>query len=859
MKKIKYILTFVVLFFITTSFSFYALDSLRQKNVDTSLEYYMRDFQHNVDTSIFYNTEYAKSLNKFIQSNPKIIQIISKASTGSTKEQNKLRVELYAALKDLYKAMVKRGVLQLHFCLPNNHTFLRFHKPDKYGDDLTNIRKSFEYTNKFHKPFFGLEQGRAAYGFRNVFPIFNEKQEYVGCYEISFDASSIQKNLKNVNNVHSHFLIKRSVFENNSWNKDELILNYAQSLENEEYMFSIKEDSYKNDPFDIEESIIAPHKKIISEDMEKGIIFGLHSFMQNKAYIAIFIPVGSPKDKAFAYFISYKNSSTIVRINERFKVLKTITALLLFVIFYLLYRTFVAKREGIKLIKEQNELLSLFDLGDITLFKWRNDESWSIEYVSKNVQNLTGYSRKEFLDAKTIYANIIDAPDLENVRREVDNAITQKLNFFTHMPYRIETKQKKVKWLYDSTVIIRDEAGEVTHFLGYIIDITELKEQQLELKKSKEALSRAQKDANIGSFSFCFNKRLYLSTQLYRIIGQDPHSYRPSLKRALRLINKEDIPIFEENIQDALHTLKQKIFDIRLNINGETVYVRCTAQVSKFDENHKPIEISGTIQNITKRKILEIELENLTKYLQDEVNKQTLLNSQKDKMLHEQSKLAAMGEMIGAIAHQWRQPLNSLNINIQNLDEDYEDGLIDHEFIDDFIKKQSQTISFMSKTIDDFRNFFRVDKIKKVFSIKESIQKTISIQSSQLKNNNIEVVLSGEDFQVEALESEFQQVIINLISNAKDAIIAKQVEHGKIEIDINKDTVTVTDNGGGIPEDTLSRIFEPYFTTKAQGEGTGMGLYMSKMIMEKNSDAKLSVENVRNGAKFTIIYNKVIS
>ena len=257
-------------------------------------------------------------------------------------------------------------------------------------------------------------------------------------------------------------------------------------------------------------------------------------------------------------------------------------------------------------------------------------------------------------------------------------------------------------------------------------------------------------------------------------------------------------------------------------------------------------------RNHKKLQALQEELNSLNASLQVRIDEEIDKSLKKDKFLQEQTKLAAMGEMVGAIAHQWRQPLNSLNINIQNLDDDYEDGLINKEFIDDFILRQSRTIKFMSKTIDDFRNFFRIDKIKEDFSIKDAIQATISIQDSQLTHNNINIILSGKDFVIEGLRSEFQQVILNIITNAKDELVKKQIPNAHIYVDIENFSIKIRDNALGIDEEIISRVFEPYFTTKEQGTGTGLGLYMSKMIIEKNMEGELVVENVKEGAEFTI-------
>jgi len=214
-----------------------------------------------------------------------------------------------------------------------------------------------------------------------------------------------------------------------------------------------------------------------------------------------------------------------------------------------------------------------------------------------------------------------------------------------------------------------------------------------------------------------------------------------------------------------------------------------------------------------------------------------------------------MGEMIGAIAHQWRQPLNELGLSIQNLKYDYRFGKVDEKFIDEFIDYNKRTIMFMSRTIDDFRNFFRVDKEKKNFNVKEVTNSVISMLSSQLKNNNITVTLTGYDFIYNGFASEYSQVILNIINNAKDILIEKNIANPKIEIVLENNIITIKDNAGGIPNDILDRIFEPYFTTKEQGQGTGMGLYMSKMIIEDNMGGSLTVTNDTDGASFCINFN----
>ena len=241
---------------------------------------------------------------------------------------------------------------------------------------------------------------------------------------------------------------------------------------------------------------------------------------------------------------------------------------------------------------------------------------------------------------------------------------------------------------------------------------------------------------------------------------------------------------------------------------------------------------------LLKRKNIEIEKKNI------ELRK-------KDQLLFQQSKMAAMGEMIGAIAHQWRQPINEISISIQNLEYNYEDKVINKEFIDKFIEKNQKILNFMSNTIDNFRNFFRVDKDKTNFDVKEEIEFVFSLLSAQFKNHNINLYLSGETFEVNGYKNEFQQAIMNIINNAKDIIIQREIKNGLVTVKLSNKKIEIIDNAGGIEKSIINRIFEPYFTTKEQGKGTGIGLYLANSVIE-NINGKLSAENANEGAKFII-------
>ena len=244
------------------------------------------------------------------------------------------------------------------------------------------------------------------------------------------------------------------------------------------------------------------------------------------------------------------------------------------------------------------------------------------------------------------------------------------------------------------------------------------------------------------------------------------------------------------------------------------------------------------------------EIKSLNQSLEERIANEIAKNQKQQEILFQQSKLASMGEMIGAIAHQWRQPLNTLGLNTQLLVEDYFDGIVNEDYILQYEEKQMNIVKFMSKTIDDFRNFFVQDKEKTKFKLKDAIDEVVKLIDKQLKNHNITLIIKADESEIEGYKNELKQVLLNLINNSKDAILANNIQNGKIEIIAFKNTIKIKDNAGGIPDNINNRIFEPYFTTK--DNGTGIGLYMSKIITEEHLNSKLYFENVEDGAEFII-------
>ncbi len=240
-------------------------------------------------------------------------------------------------------------------------------------------------------------------------------------------------------------------------------------------------------------------------------------------------------------------------------------------------------------------------------------------------------------------------------------------------------------------------------------------------------------------------------------------------------------------------------------------------------------------------------------HLQEEVEK----SQQKDKAMLQQSKLAQMGEMIAMIAHQWRQPLSAISSTVGDL---HMKIMLDNVQSDYFVDKLEKIDNFsqhLSKTIDDFRGFYKEDKVKKNIRFSDITRGALDIVSTSVENKNI---LLDAKFackkEITAYPNELRQVILNLIKNAEDVLVEKEIENPAISIatydDAENSYFEVRDNAGGIPESIIDKIFDPYFSTKTKKDGTGLGLYMSKTIVEEHCGGKLTVSNTPDGALFKI-------
>lgn len=248
-------------------------------------------------------------------------------------------------------------------------------------------------------------------------------------------------------------------------------------------------------------------------------------------------------------------------------------------------------------------------------------------------------------------------------------------------------------------------------------------------------------------------------------------------------------------------------------------------------------------------------LKEINTTLEERVREEVERNREKDAMLVQKDRQAALGEMTGNIAHQWRQPLNAVSLIVQDLAMQENAGSLNKEHLQESFARIDDLARHMSQTINDFRELYQPDKEKTPFSPREKVRQSLALVEGTLREQGIAVSVSaGEEILALGFPNQFAQVVLNLLNNSRDALIERKVPDPTIWIEIsNNETsllVTVKDNAGGIPADIMHRVFEPYFTTRI--EGTGIGLYMSKTIIEQNMSGRLTVRNEQEGAIFIL-------
>ncbi len=282
--------------------------------------------------------------------------------------------------------------------------------------------------------------------------------------------------------------------------------------------------------------------------------------------------------------------------------------------------------------------------------------------------------------------------------------------------------------------------------------------------------------------------------------------------------------------------------------NNEVIMVISFNDITDEIHNQRKLkELNDNLEHMVDKKTSELQdlNDNLEQKIEIELDK----NRKKDQQMIQQSRFAALGEMIGNIAHQWRQPLSAISSSASGMQLQIQLGLASNKDIETSFKDIMNYVNFLTQTIEDFRGFFTKDKEIKEFDVNEVLSKTLKITSSTYKDHGVDIVRENENqkFIIKGFPSELTQVFLNILTNAKDVLIEHKIENKIVFIKVqelnNKIEIIFHDNAGGVPISIIDKIFDPYFTTKHQSQGTGIGLFMSKDIIEKHMAGNISVNN----------------
>jgi len=329
----------------------------------------------------------------------------------------------------------------------------------------------------------------------------------------------------------------------------------------------------------------------------------------------------------------------------------------------------------------------------------------------------------------------------------------------------------------------------------------------------------------------------FVNDEFCNIFG---YSREELLGKNHNIVRHPDVPKETfKNLWDTILAKKTYKATVKnLSKQGKTLYVNTTV-IPILDKNDEIEEFIAIRYDVTQSIDLARQMQ------------------EKDRFLFQQSRFAAMGEMIGNIAHQWRQPLNELGITVYQMKKYFLADKGKDEFLESY-NHSKNVIKKMSSTIDDFRNFFNPNKDIENFLVKNAIDEILRLMQGTIQRNNIHVeVRYGKSVNIHGYLNEFTQVILNLINNSKDAYNQRKIKNREIKITVNEDDkqnvlIIYNDNAKGIDEEIIDKIFDPYFTTKHSSQGTGLGLYLSEMIVKKSMNGNIKVYNNKDGATFEI-------
>ena len=777
--------------------------------------------------------------------NEKLILSLFERGVNSTDDVRRLyKGLLYKEVYSLYERLKKEGIRQLHFHTNDNKSYLRFLKPDKYGDDLTDVRETIKIANRENRVVSSFETGRVISGFRNVFPL-NLNNKHLGSVEISISTKMMLESISKLDSRREYsFILKKDLVSNKLFESQKFL--YQTSVLNSDFVIEDKDSSLLDSPEELSNIVKKINKKLhnnkeLKKAMNAGEKYGIFTRVDGNYYDITFIPMLGVSKKTEGYLIGYKKSLNIEEI-FRLETLSYFLIILGMIVFISLL--LLIQRKTKILENERKWFKSITDSLDEGLYVM--DATAKINYINPIACEILGYKEKELLGKNahdTFHSHQLNS----NIKKEdcpIFCGVMKNKYFVSDKEYFLRSNGENIPVSLNSSLVL-DVNGEV----GIVSSFTDISIQKNLEDKSKLLIKALEssincvvitdKDAHVEWANPAFEK--LTGYRIDEIIGKNPKEFISS-----KIQKKE---FYSEMWKTILNKKPWKGELVNKKKDG-TLYDEELIITPVLDEDEEVVNFIAVKQDITHRKFVALEKE------------------ERDRLFFQQTKMAAMGEMLGNIAHQWRQPLSVISTAATGVQLQKEMNLLTDENFNHTMDLINKSAQYLSQTIEDFRGFFDPKKrIEKEFQISKIIDKSLNIVSSQFVTKDIDIIKNIDDIAIISFENELIQVILNILNNAKDALL--KIKDGKRLIFINtyiKNEVVILeikDNAKGINEDIIDRIFEPYFTTKHQSQGTGIGLYMCQDIVKNHLHGKLSVYNEDyiyesieyRGAKFIIEFN----
>jgi len=408
-NRLKTKILFLILFLIFNAVVFFSTQLIQDQRIKIVLDDSLKNLQTHYDILLHNqrltaDAAYASTTTL----TPGFLKIMKKASHSTKREKKLLREKLQRLLTERYRILKDQGVLQYQFVLPNNEVFLRMHKPNMFGDDISNIRADFKFTNKTQRQSKGFAAGSIALAFRNVYPIFDDKGDYLGAMEVSFSSDSVQVYLSGTSKIHSHFIVHKEIFDVKKFQKDNLVLKYIESGENDEYMLMLDSSHTKDKCVIDKRAKLQVVKDKINNAIENKEPFAVYAMQDSdKVDVVAFLPILDVKGtKTLAWIVSHKENSFIYEAINTIKIVRAVSFFIFFILLYLIYRVLASKDK----VQEEHQLVndilnSTHDMVFATDFKTVNFSNKKFKEFF-GVKNSKEFNKKMNKDLASIFLSV---------------------------------------------------------------------------------------------------------------------------------------------------------------------------------------------------------------------------------------------------------------------------------------------------------------------------------------------------------------------------------------------------------------------------------------------------------------------